>query len=301
MKINRELIKKFNNSISINADLSNYSWFNLGGPAEYFFKPKNESQLIEFLKSNRANKLKLTILGAGSNTLIRDKGVKGVVLKLSSGFSQIKLIEKDIIQAGAATLDRKVSNFAKDNNISNFEFLSCIPGSIGGAVIMNSGCYDNDISKILLSIRAIDINQCIEREITRDEIEFYYRGTNLSKDLIITSVKLKGKIKPKGMIEKIQNELIEKKKMSQPSQIKTCGSTFKNLSNDKKAWKLIKDSGCEDLREGDAALSKKHCNFFVNNGKAKSTDIENLIKKVKKTVNEKTGVNLELEIKIIGE
>ena len=301
MKINRELIKKFNNSISINADLSNYSWFNLGGPAEYFFKPKNESQLIEFLKSNRANKLKLTILGAGSNTLIRDKGVKGVVLKLSSGFSQIKLIEKDIIQAGAATLDRKVSNFAKDNNISNFEFLSCIPGSIGGAVIMNSGCYDNDISKILISIRAIDINQCIEREITRDEIEFYYSGTNLSKDLIITSVKLKGKIKPKGMIEKIQNELIEKKKMSQPSQIKTCGSTFKNLSNDKKAWKLIKDSGCEDLREGDAVLSKKHCNFFVNNGKAKSIDIENLIKKVKKTVNEKTGVNLELEIKIIGE
>ena len=301
MKINRELIKKFNNSISINADLSNYSWFNLGGPAEYFFKPKNESQLIEFLKSNRANKLKLTILGAGSNTLIRDKGVKGVVLKLSSGFSQIKLIEKDIIQAGAATLDRKVSNFAKDNNISNFEILSCIPGSIGGAVIMNSGCYDNDISKILISIRAIDINQCIEREITREEIEFYYRGTNLSKDLIITSVKLKGKIKPKGMIEKIQNELIEKKKMSQPSQIKTCGSTFKNLSNDKKAWKLIKDSGCEDLREGDAVLSKKHCNFFVNNGKAKSIDIENLIKKVKKTVNEKTGVNLELEIKIIGE
>ena len=301
MKIYQELIKKFNNSISINADLSNYSWFNLGGPAEYFFKPKNESQLIEFLKSNRANKLKLTILGAGSNTLIRDKGVKGVVLKLSSGFSQIKLIEKDIIQAGAATLDRKVSNFAKDNNISNFEFLSCIPGSIGGAVIMNSGCYDNDISKILISIRAIDINQCIEREITRNEIEFYYRGTNLSKDLIITSVKLKGKIKPKGMIEKIQNELIEKKKMSQPSQIKTCGSTFKNLSNDKKAWKLIKDSGCEDLREGDAVLSKKHCNFFVNNGKAKSIDIENLIKKVKKTVNEKTGVNLELEIKIIGE
>ncbi len=301
MKINRELIKKFNNSISINADLSNYSWFNLGGPAEYFFKPKNESQLIEFLKSNRANKLKLTILGAGSNTLIRDKGVKGVVLKLSSGFSQIKLIEKDIIQAGAATLDRKVSNFAKDNNISNFEFLSCIPGSIGGAVIMNSGCYDNDISKILISIRAIDINQCIEREITRNEIEFYYRGTNLSKDLIITSVKLKGIVKPKKMIEKIQNELIEKKKMSQPSQIKTCGSTFKNLSNDKKAWKLIKDSGCEDLREGDAVLSKKHCNFFVNNGKAKSIDIENLIKKVKKTVNEKTGVNLELEIKIIGE
>ena len=173
MKINQELIKRFSDSISINTDLSNYSWFNLGGPAEYFFKPKNESQLLEFLKLNRTNKLKLTILGAGSNTLIRDKGVKGVVLKLSPSFSQIKLIEKDIIQAGAATLDRKVSNFAKDNNISNFEFLYCIPGSIGGAVIMNSGCYDTEISKVLVSINVIDIEECKEKEIIREDINFF--------------------------------------------------------------------------------------------------------------------------------
>ena len=124
--------------------------------------PKNKKQLIEFLNQKK-NNLNITILGAGSNTLIRDNGVKGVVIKLGSNFSSIKLIEKDNIQVGAATLDRKISNFAKDNGIGNLEFLSCIPGSIGGAVIMNSGCYDNDISKVLISINVIDINECIEK------------------------------------------------------------------------------------------------------------------------------------------
>ena len=128
----------------------------MGGNAEFFFKPSNKDQLIEFLAEAKKNNLKITILGAGSNTLFRDNGVKGVVIKLGSNFSFIKLINKEIIEVGAATLDRKVANFAKDNNLSNFEFLSCIPGSIGGAVIMNSGCYENDISKILLSIQVID-------------------------------------------------------------------------------------------------------------------------------------------------
>ena len=206
-----------------------------------------------------------------------------------------------MIEIGAATLDRKISNFAKDNGIGNLEFLSCIPGSIGGAVIMNSGCYGNDISKVLVSIKAIDINDCIEKEIKREEIEFFYRGNNLSTSLIITSVILKGLPNLKETIEKKQNEMIKKKKISQPSQIKTCGSTFKNLSSEKKAWQIIKETGCDLFKEGDAVISKKHCNFFVNNGKAKSSDIEKLINKVKKTVSEKAGVDLELEIKIIGE
>ena len=128
-----------------------------------------------------------------------------------------------------------------------------------------------------------------------------YRGTNLSKDLIILSAKFKGEPGKKDEIEKRQIHLIERKRVSQPSKIKTCGSTFKNISKDKKAWMLIKEAGCEHLREGDAAISQKHCNFFVNNGNAKSSDIENLIKKVKKQVFEKTGINLELEIKIVGE
>lgn len=301
MSLNEELKKKFDKNISNNINLSNYSWFNLGGPAEYFFKPSNERQLIEFLKINKKNKLNITILGAGSNTLIRDNGIKGVVIKLGSSFSEIKLKDKLTIKAGAATLDRKISNFAKENCIGGLEFLSCIPGSIGGSVIMNSGCYGSDISKVLVSINVVDVKSCLEKEIKFEEIEFYYRGNNLSKNLIITSVTLKGKIESRSIIEQNQRNLIEKKKLTQPSQIKTCGSTFKNLSSEKKAWQIIKETGCSEFKEGDAEISKKHCNFFVNNGEAKSSDIEKLINKVKKTVNDKTGIDLELEIKIIGE
>ena len=301
MNLVLELSKKFKNNISHNVELSNYSWFNLGGPAEHLFKPYNKEQLIQFLEINKKNNLNITILGAGSNTLIRDKGIKGVVIKLGSNFSNINLTNNNIIEVGAATLDRKIANFAKENGIGNLEFLSCIPGSIGGAVIMNSGCYGNDISKVLVSVEVIDTYSGKEKEIKRKDINFFYRGTNLANHLIVTSVKLKGIKTDKVLIEKKQKKFIEEKKLSQPSQIKTCGSTFKNLSSERKAWKLIKDTGCEELNEGDASISKKHCNFFVNNGNASANDIEKLINKVKKRVAEKTGVNLELEIKIIGE
>ena len=230
MSLDKNLNKKFEGTIFNNVELSKYSWFNLGGPAEYLFKPNSKNELIEFLKYNKKNNLKITILGAGSNTLIRDNGIKGAVIKLGSSFTEINLLENNTLEVGAATLDRKISNFAKDNGIGNLEFLSCIPGSIGGAVIMNSGCFGNDISKVLISIKAIDINECKELEIKREEIEFFYRGTNLRRELIITSVKLKGVTDLKEKIEKKQIELIEKKKLSQPSQIKTCGSTFKNIS-----------------------------------------------------------------------
>tara|TARA_B100000575_G_C23111714_1_gene642255 strand:- start:352 stop:1269 length:918 start_codon:yes stop_codon:yes gene_type:complete len=301
MNFNQLLINKFNDSISNNIKLSNYSWFNLGGPAEFFFKPKNNRELIDFLKDNKKYKLNITTLGAGSNTLIRDNGVKGVVIKLGPNYSNINLLNNHTLEIGAATLDKKIANFARENEIGNLEFLSCIPGSIGGAVIMNSGCYGDDISKILISVKAIDFKNCIEREIGNEDIKFFYRGTNLPNEMIITSVKLRGISKSSEEIEKKQLELIEKKKLSQPSQIKTCGSTFKNIIGKKQAWELIKETGCDQLKEGDAFISKKHCNFFVNNGKAKSEDIEKLINKVKQTVKKKTGVDLELEIKIIGD
>ena len=301
MTLDIKFINQFAGNFTHNVSLSKYSWFNLGGNAEYFYKAKDENQLKEFLREAKKKNLKTTILGAGSNTLFRDNGVKGVVIKLGNEFSYTKLIDKNILDVGAATLDRKVANYAKDNNVGNFEFLSCIPGSIGGAIIMNSGCYENDISKVLLSIRAIHKKSLSLIEIKKEDIKFLYRGTNLPKDLLIISAKLKGSIVEKEIIEKKQSDFIEKKKSSQPSQIKTCGSTFKNISRDKKAWMLIKEAGCEDYREGDAIISQKHCNFFVNNGNAKSSDIEKLINKVKKEVKEKTGVNLELEIKIVGE
>mgnify|MGYP006143698785 CR=1 FL=1 len=301
MTLESNFLKKFGSSLIANVSLSNYSWFNLGGNAEYLYKAKNKNQLLEFLEEAKKKNLKTTFLGAGSNTLFRDNGVKGAVIKLVQDFSYIKIIEKDTLDVGAATLDRKVANFAKDNNLGNLEFLSCIPGSIGGTIIMNSGCYDNDISKVLLSIKAIDKNTLSEIEIKKDDIKFSYRGTNLPDDLIIISAKLKGLISKKDEIEKKQSYFVEKKKLSQPSQIKTCGSTFKNISKDKKAWTLIKEAGCDNFKEGDATISQKHCNFFINNGNAKSSDIENLINKVKKKVYEKTGENLELEIKITGE
>ena len=300
MNLNTEYLqKKFGKNIIFKENLSKYSWFNLGGPADIFFRPANLNQLKEFLNETNKHNSNINILGAGSNTLIRDSGVKGIVIKLSSNFSNIKVIEKNIIEVGAATLDRKVSDFAKNNNIGSMEFLSCIPGSVGGAIIMNSGCYGSDISKILLSIKVID-NEGEEKEIENNEIKFSYRGSNLPKNLIILSAKLQGNISSKELIEKKQVELIKKKKESQPSQIKTCGSTFKNI-NTKKAWMLIKESGCDKFYVGNAKISEKHCNFFVNDGKAKASDIEMLIHKVKKEVLKKTGVNLELEIKIIGD
>ena len=296
-----DFTKRFGESLSQKVKLSNYSWFNLGGNAEFFFKPKDKTELLEFFKEAKKNDIKTTFLGAGSNTLFRDNGVKGAVIKLGKNFSFTRLIGKDIIEVGAGTLDRKVADFAKENNLTNLEFLSCIPGSIGGAIIMNSGCYDYDISQILISIRAVDKKNCKEIELKKKDINFVYRGNNLSKDLIIISAKLKGSLDKKEKIEKRQSDLVQRKKLSQPSQIKTCGSTFKNISKEKKAWMLIKESGCENYEEGDAVISKKHCNFFINKGKAKSSDIENLIKKVKSKVYEKTKINLELEIKIVGE
>ena len=294
-------LKNYDNNILKNISLSNYSWFNLGGSAEYLFKPDNKSQLIEFLNDNLTNDFKITIIGAGSNILFRDNGIKGVVIKLGKGFSYINLTGENEIEVGAATLDKKVANFARDNNISNLEFLSCIPGSIGGAITMNSGCYGHDISKILTSITVVDLKKCQEKVIKSEDIKFYYRGTNLPDDLIIVSARFKGNNSSMKIIEKTQNEMLERKKLSQPSQIKTCGSTFKNVNPEKKAWMLIKESGCAGFKEGDAEISKKHCNFFVNNGRAKSSDIEKLIQRVKKAVNNKTGINLDLEIKIIGD
>ena len=295
----KQLKEQFGKNLTMKESLSKYNWFNLGGPAEIFFRPENKDQLKDFLVMAKKSNLKINVLGAGSNTLIRDLGIKGAVIKLSSSFSQIKLISDNVIEAGAAALDRKVSDFAKDNNISGLEFLSCIPGSIGGAITMNSGCYGSDISQILTSIKILDQNGK-EKELKSNEIQFFYRGSDIPKDYLILSAKLKGTISSKKLINQKQEELIERKKTSQPSRIKTGGSTFKN-HKDKKAWELIKESGCDKFSIGDAKISEKHSNFFINAGNAKTSDVEKLINKVRGEVYKKTGINLELEIKIIGD
>ena len=294
--ISKELKLKFGKQVLMNEKLSNYSWFNLGGPAELLFKPESiEDILLFFAKLKPQN---FTVIGAGSNTLIRDGGIKGITIKLSSAFSYTKLNSENIIEVGAATSDKKIADFAIENSLAGLEFLACIPGSIGGAIKMNTGCYGEDISKILYSIKVIDIHGHI-KEIMNKDIKFSYRSTNLDDNLLVISVKLKGKKSLKEKILEKQKEMILRKKNSQPSQIKTCGSTFKNPKN-KKAWKLIKESNCENLKIGNAKISEKHNNFFVNDGNATSKELEELINKVKETVYQKTKINLELEIKIIG-
>ncbi len=279
--------------------LSKYNWFNLGGAAKIFFKPQSVDELKKFLKDHSKEKYKIHILGAGSNTLFRDNGFDGIVIKLGNNFSYTKLLKDNEIEAGASTMDKKISDFATEKSLTGFEFLSCIPGSIGGSITMNSGCYGEDISKIFLSLTAINLDGQIET-FTKDQINFFYRGNNLKSNLIILSAIFKGNVLSKEKILEKQLNLINKKKESQPTRVKTCGSTFKNPKNNKKAWELIRAAECLDLRVGGASISQKHNNFFINEGNASALDIENLIEKVKETVLKKTGIELELEIKIIG-
>ena len=295
-------IKKIKKNISgkllFNESLSKYSWFNLGGPAKVIFKPQNLKELSFFLKHLQGfNKIK--VLGAGSNTLIRDCGYDGIIIKLGKPFSHLSRLNENMIIAGSSVLDKNLSNFALENSLSGFEFLSCIPGTIGGGIRMNTGCYGEDISKILISVQVMDLTGKV-RIIYSSDIKFDYRSCGIENNLIFISATFKGKNKVKISIEKKINNLVNKKKTDQPSKIKTCGSTFKNPKNNK-AWMLIKDSGCAGMNIGNAYVSDKHCNFFVNRGKAKSQDVENLIKKVKNKVFKKTGINLELELEIFGE
>jgi len=283
--------------ILFNESLSKLSWFNLGGEAKVIFKPKSLNELSIFLKKIKGYKIKT--LGAGSNTLIRDGGFNGIVIKLGKPFSHISLFDPKTLVAGSSVLDKNVSNFAFENSLSGFEFLSCIPGTIGGGIRMNSGCYGEDISKILVSVQVMNFDGKM-KIIKSSDIKFSYRKCSLEDNLIFISATFKGINDNKQNIQKKMNKLIDQKKKDQPSKIKTCGSTFKNPENNK-AWKLIMDSGCAGMTVGDACISEKHCNFFVNKGNAKSSDLENLINQVKSKVFEKTGINLELEIQIIGE
>ena len=294
----KEMKNKFAGQVLFDKSLSKYSWFNLGGPAKVIFRPRNLNELSIFLRQMKGFD-KIKVLGVGSNTVIRDGGFNGIIIKFGKSFSHLTSFDQNTIIAGASALDKNVSDFALRSSLAGFEFLSCIPGTIGGGVRMNAGCYGNDISKILVSVQVMDFSGKM-KVIYSQDIKFSYRGCSLDNNLIFISATFRGKRENKINIEKRMNNLIERKKKDQPSKIKTCGSTFKNPDNNK-AWKLIKDSGCAGMSLGDAYISEKHCNFFVNRGNAKSEHLENLINQVKDQVLNKTGINLELELQIIGE
>ena len=246
------------------------------------------------------NREKISVIGAGSNTLITDGVYDGVVIKLGKNFNRLSVLNKNIIISGAGVLDKKLAYYASDNNLSGFEFLACIPGTIGGGIKMNAGCFDQEIKDILISIQAIDKNGNI-LTIPAKKIKFEYRNNDLPDDLIFLSASFKGRIKSSEIIMNKMLELKARKDKNQPTQIKTSGSTFKNpiKQTNKKVWELIKESVPSNLSFGDACISDKHANFFVNKGKASFDDMKKLINFVTKSVFEKTGISIEKEIKII--
>ena len=293
-----QLTRNLKGDLRENFDLSKSNWLGIGGKAKFFFKPKDLKDLQIFLKNNNQH-LPIIVIGSGSNLLIRDKGFDGVVIKFGKDFDYIK-INNDIINCGPSTQKTLLAEYAANNNLTGFEFLYCIPGTVAGGVVMNSGCYGSDISKIVLSISIIDMNGEI-KIINNKDINFSYRHTSLTKNQIITNIEMKGSFLEKQKILEIMNNLKNKKDTNQPQKIKTGGSTFKNPKNsDKKAWQLIKESGCADLRVGGIKLSNLHCNFLENLDKATSEDAETLIENIKKEVFKKTNINLELELEVVG-
>ena len=301
MEINqlKNFLDEFGDNVIFEYDLKKKNWFNIGGKSKVFYKANNLKELINFLKKV-SDIEKIFILGAGSNTLITDNLYDGIVIKLSKDFNNISLFKDDIIIAGSGVLDKTLSDFAMKNNLSGFEFLSCIPGTIGGGIRMNAGCFGNEFKDILLSIQAIDKKGNVLTIPVKD-INFEYRKNDISEDLIFLSASFKGIKSEYKKIENRTKKLKIEKEKNQPTRIKTSGSTFKNpiLQTKKKVWELIKDSVPLNKRFGDACISEKHCNFFVNKGNASFNDMKQLIDFVSKNVLEKTGISLEKEIKIL--
>tara|TARA_B100001063_G_scaffold84145_1_gene78511 strand:+ start:2276 stop:3214 length:939 start_codon:yes stop_codon:yes gene_type:complete len=295
----KNLLDEFGDSVKFEQNLKKKNWFNIGGKSKVFYKSNNLKDLVNFLKKIN-NKEKIFVLGAGSNTLITDKLFDGIVIKLSKNFNTISLLREDIIIAGSAVSDKSLSEFAMKNNLSGFEFLSCIPGTIGGGIRMNAGCFGKEFKDILLSIQAIDKSGNVVT-IPSKNIKFNYRQNDLSDDLIFLSASFKGIKSDMNKIKKEMQNLKLKKDKSQPTKIKTSGSTFKNpiSQSKKKVWELIKTSVPLDKSFGDACISEKHCNFFVNKGNATFEEMTKLIDFVSQKVLEKTGIQLEKEIKIL--
>tara|TARA_Y100000590_G_C15678982_1_gene999076 strand:- start:210 stop:1118 length:909 start_codon:yes stop_codon:yes gene_type:complete len=295
----RDFSKSLKGKIFFDYDINKTNWFNIGGKAKIFFKPSSLNELISFLKLfNKRGKI--FVLGAGSNVLIKDGIFDGVIIKLDKNFSNISLLNENIIVAGSSASDIKLSEFAKENSIGGFEFLSCIPGTVGGGIRMNSGCFKREFKDILISVQAVDYTGKV-LTIPADKIKFKYRDCDLSKNLIFLSASFKKTFKEKKLISEEINLLKNKKELSQPTRIKTGGSTFKNPieQTNKKVWELIKESVPLDTEFGDAKISEKHCNFFINKKNASFNDMQNLINFVKEKVKLKTGIDLNLEIILV--
>lgn len=282
-------------------DISNSTWFGVGGKVDVLFRPEDEDDLSFFLK-NKPKEIPHIVLGVCSNVIIRDGGFNGVVIKLGRNFTNTEKISDNEIKAGSAALDVNVAKFAAENSFYGLEFLVGIPGVIGGAIAMNAGAYGAEIQDILISADAIDKNG---NKITlqNKDFDFSYRKANFEEGLIFTSCRLKvSKGDREEIISKMEN-ISKSREGTQPIRNKTGGSTFKNPPpniTSQKAWQLIDAAGCRGLKIGDAMVSEKHCNFLINLGNATAQNIEDLGELVRKKVLDNSGIELQWEIKRLG-
>jgi len=288
-------LPKIKGTYKKNFPLSKLTWFQTGGKAQVLFIPKDLLDLQFFLKNIK--NVPITIIGGGSNLLVRDGGIKGVVVKLGKGFDYIDY-KKNYILCGASVKNINLSSNLLKKKITGFEFLSTIPGTIGGSVFMNAGCFGTEVKDLIKSVVVINKKGKLI-ELKKSFINFSYRSSGISKNYFIVAVKLKIGIGNEKIIKKKINQFLDIRKKTQPIKILTGGSTFINPKK-KKAWILIKKSGCENMEVGGAKISEKHCNFLVNTGNATSKDLENLGNKIKFKVYKHTGIKLNWEIKRIG-
>ena len=287
--------------VSFDASLGNLTWFRVGGPADVLFRPEDESDLAAFLEACPAE-IPVTMIGVGSNLLVRDGGIDGAVIKLGRSFARVT-VEGTDVRAGAAASDVNVALACRDGSLAGLEFLRGIPGTIGGAVRMNAGAYGREISDVLVSARAIDrMGQC--HDVTASDLKLTYRHNEAPADWIFTSAVLRGVPGDKPAIAAAMKEISTAREETQPIKTRTGGSTFKNpadpIAEGRKAWQLIDEAGCRGLVRGGAQVSPLHCNFLINLGNATAADLEGLGEEVRRRVEAKTGVVLEWEIRIIG-
>jgi len=280
-----------------NASLANLVWFRTGGAAEVLFRPKDEADLKTFLE-NLDKDIPVTVIGVGSNLLVRDQGVKGVVIKLGKPFANIK-IDGDLVTAGAGATDVAVAHKALEASLSGLEFMRGIPGTVGGALRTNAGAYGSEIADIFHFARAFDRAGNVHT-LSASDIIFEYRHSNVSRGLIVTAVTFRGRPGDRNEIQNKMDKIQETREATQPMRVRTGGSTFKNPQG-KKAWALIEAAGCRGLQIGGARVSDKHCNFLINTGTASARDLEQLGEEVRRRVKAKAGVSLEWEIERIGE
>lgn len=287
---------KLKGKVQFNKNLASYTRLDVGGEGDVFYSPAGAHELSYFLKSLPTS-IPVTILGNGSNVLIRDGGIRGVVIKLGREFSYINT-EGDLLKAGAASLNSVLCQICLMRGINSFAFASCIPGSVGGGVAMNAGSYGAEFGDLLLEVEAIDRSGKLHK-VPSSEIKFSYRQTNLPPEWIILGAKFIKERGERGAIRDLMEKYYEMRLASQPVYDKTAGSTFKNPPA-KKAWEHIRDVSGSIMKVGGALWSPKHLNFIINDGTASASDLESLLDETRRRVKAMSGIDMELEVKILG-